>query len=121
LAPYIDINDEFILSGGETKIIQATIDIPQLDGTILGALSFKTLNKNEIEDEDKISIHNELTRIIGIQINKDTYQELDFVVHEPYVEPMNAYYVIRLPIELNVPLLVKDVLLTYQVLDDVGN
>lgn len=121
LANYIEIEEEITLAGGETKRIQTLIDIPELDGTILGAVSFKTLDKNEEENEDQLMIHNKLNRIIGIQINKETDEKAEFVFHDPYIEPMSAYYVIRFPVELKSSLLMKDVLLEYEVLDDENN
>lgn len=121
LANYIEVNEQVTLKGRETKRIQAKIDIPELDGTILGAIGFKTLNKAEETNDEQLMIHNELNRVIGVQINAENSELAEFVVHDPYVEPMPAYYIIRLPIELNSSLLMKDVLLEYEVFDDKGN
>lgn len=121
LAHYIEMDEQVTLKGGENKRIQAKIDIPKLDGTMLGAISFKTLDKEEATNDEQLMIHNELNRVIGIQINKETDEKAEFVVHDPYVEPMPAYYIIRLPLELKSSLLIKDVLLEYEVLDDEGN
>lgn len=124
LAKFIQIDKKVTLKGGETKRIHGEIDIPKLDGTILGAVSFKTLNDAKETKQNQISIHNEINRIIGVQINLQ--KELKnikpiFEVLEPYVEEMPAYFVIRLPIELKSSLLMKNVLLEYEVFDSKEN
>lgn len=121
LANYIRLNETITLASGETKIIQADIEIPDLDGTILGAIGFKALNKDEEDNDNQLMIHNEVSRTIGVQINKKTDETAELVVDEPFIDPMSAYYVIRLPIELNTSILMTDVLLEYEVFDDEGN
>lgn len=98
-AKYIQIDEQVTLQGRETKRIQAEIEISELDGTMLGALAFKTLHNTEEFNDGQLKIKNELNRVIGVQINLDNKVKTDkakFIVHEPYIEPMPAYYVIRL-------------------------
>lgn len=121
LANYIEMDEQVTLKGGETKRIQVKIEIPELDGTILGAIGFKTLNKADETNDEQFMIHHELNRVIGVQINAETNEKAELTVHDPYIEPMSAYYVIRLPLELTSSLLMTDVLLEYEVLDDKGN
>lgn len=124
LAKYIKIDKQITLKGKERKKIQAEIDIPKLDGTILGAIGFKTLHNTQEINDGQLQIRNELNRVIGVQINlvKNAVNDNPvFVVHKPYIEPMPAYYVIRLPIGLQSSLLLKDVLLKYKVFDSKGS
>lgn len=120
LSKFIEVEEELTLLGGESRSVKVKISIPELKGTMLGAIGFKTLSDEEVDSGNQLMFNQELNRIIGVQINHENIHAAEFVVHDPYIEPMSAYYSIRLPIELNTPTLVSDARLSYQVLDDEG-
>lgn len=118
LKNYIEIDDKYIeINTGETKSVVATIDISEIEGTILGAVGFQLVTGDEEQpsDENQFQIKNKVNYIVGIQINFHTEQEPNFIIGTPFIDVMPSYYAIRLPITQEAPLLVKDVSLEYEV------
>lgn len=123
LKQYIQVVNDVILSPGEDKKVNATIDISDnIEGTILGAISFQALEKGEIQEQynQQFKINNQINTIVGVQINFDTGKKADFQIGQPFIETMPAYYAIRLPISLDSPLLIKNAALDYTVMNRTG-
>lgn len=120
LGNFIEVEEEVILAGGETKRIDVRIDVPDGDGTLLGAIVFKTLSEEASDARGQLTFNQELNRIIGVQINRGQTGLAAFSAGVPYIEKLGAYYAIRLPLELRSPTLVTHATLVYEVLDEAG-
>lgn len=111
--------NKITLKPNEEKLIKATLDVDGLDGVLLGGLSFKTVQEGEVMEQENTSfqIDNEINMVIGVMINFGTDKQVEVSLGDPFVDPMPAYYAIRLPTTLNTPLF-KKLDLNYQVLKD---
>jgi len=111
ISSYLKLNEinKIKLSGKEERKIKASLDVDNLEGTLLGGIAFKTTTDSENVEEGKntFQINNEINMIVGIMIDFETDQETNLLIDEPFVDPMPSYYVIRLPITLNSPLFKK--------------
>ncbi|WP_110925962.1 WxL protein peptidoglycan domain-containing protein [Bacillus massiliglaciei] len=114
---YLQAPDKVILKGGESKAIKLTIDIPNIEGTILGGIAFKGIEGTEKKTNSGISleIKNKVNTVYGVVINFPTDKKPAFDFGQAYLDMMPSYYVMRLPITLNSPVLVKDISLEYEV------
>lgn len=110
-------NDIVTINSGETKIISTKIDVDHLEGVLLGGVSFTVVEEGEeiIQSENTFQINNEINMVIGVLVNFETTEDATFIIDEPFIDPMPAYYAIRLPITLEAPVLQQDVLIKYEV------
>lgn len=118
MSKYLTVNDGVVkLNPGQTKTIELDLDVEDIEGTLLGGVSFKTLEDGEeVEDgESSFKINNEINMVVGVMLEFDTEQEVGFEIKEPFLDPMPSYYAVRLPIELKSSFLVKDTELEYDV------
>lgn len=104
----------------ESLVVPIAFKIDNIDGQILGGISFSVAdNKEEIETlEDSFSIQNEIRVISGILINSKSSKIVEFQLGRPYIAPMPSYYIIKTPITNNSPYLIQDAVLEYNVLLD---
>lgn len=118
LPNYVEHDQSVTLKGEEEKIVRVQVDIPKVDGTILGSVAFKLTQEGKVQEKDDVQyrVNNEINGIVGIQINFGTDKKPVFEIGEPYVDPMPAYYVVRLPITYDIPLIQKEVSFNYEVL-----
>lgn len=102
----------------ESLVVPIAFKIDNIDGQILGGISFSVANnKEEIETlEDSFSIQNEIRVISGILINSKSSKIVEFQLGKPYIAPMPSYYIIKTPITNNSPYLIQDAVLEYKVL-----
>ena len=107
--------NQVTLKPGETKIITSSLDVNDLEGTLLGGVSFSTTGKSEEYEKNDTSfkINNEINMVIGVMVTFKNQTEIDFTIDEPYLDPMPSYYAIRLPISLDAPLLVNGTEIKY--------
>ncbi|RKJ60262.1 DUF916 domain-containing protein [Butyricicoccus sp. 1XD8-22] len=114
---YIQAPEQIELQGGEIKVVRLELDIPETEGTVLGAVAFQGEGESEESEQEGISfeIKNEINTVYGIAINFPTKQSHTFDFDKPFVDPMPSYYTVRLPITLDSPLLLKDVEIDYEV------
>lgn len=118
LSNYLKVDENNItLKAGETRIVSGFLNANDLEGVLLGGVSFSAIEEGETEQKDNSSfkINNEINMVIGVMINFDTTQEANFIIEDPFLDPMPSYFAIRLPISLDSPLLVKDSEVKYQV------
>lgn len=103
----------------ETRVIKANLDAKNVEGTLLGGLTFKLFQEGDGFEEDgtTFQINNEISMVIGVIVEFDYNREVDFVIDEPYVDPMPSYYAIRLPVTMESPTF-KSAELVYDVLLD---
>ena len=103
----------------ETRVIKANLDAKNVEGTLLGGLTFKLFQEGDEVEEDgtTFQINNEISMVIGVIVEFDYNGEVDFVIDEPYVDPMPSYYAIRLPVTMESPTF-KSAELVYDVLLD---
>ncbi|MFD1705230.1 WxL protein host-binding domain-containing protein [Siminovitchia sediminis] len=105
------------LDGGESKIVRLKVNMPKMEGTILGAVAFQ--GEGEIEESNNkgvsFEIKNEINTVYGIAVNFPTTKNYSFKIGKPFLEPMPSYYAVRLPITMDSPLLLKDVQIDYEV------
>lgn len=120
---YADVQDKVILSGGESKVVTAKVNIGNVEGTVLGAVGFKLIEDTDIgkTEEAQFSIKNEIKNIVGVQVNFPTENKgLNLEFGDAYAVSMPAYYEVRMPVSHLNPTLVKDVDLEYKVKDTKG-
>lgn len=114
---YIHAPEKVELQGGETKIVNLKLDIPNAEGTILGAVAFRVDSNSEETESEGISfeIKNEINTVYGIAINFPTDKDYSFNIEDPFVSAMASYYTLRLPVDMSSPLMLKEVDIDYQV------
>jgi|SRR5690625_250824 len=113
---YTKLPKKVKVEGGESETVTATVEVENMEGTLLGAIGFKTVKNEEEEDQGQFTIKNEINNIIGVQINFPTDQpEMDLEIGDPYVDPMPSYYAVRLPVTQASANILKDVDLKYEV------
>lgn len=114
---YVKAPDKIELEGGESKIVEIQVDIPETDGTILGAVAFQGETETTTTTNKKISfeIKNEINTVYGIAVHFPTEKEISFLFDKPTVYAMPSYYAVRLPITLNSPLIFKNGEIDYEV------
>lgn len=115
---YVKAPEKITLQAGESKIVNLMVDIPNIEGTILGGVGFQIEGEKETTKKQGMSFEfkNEINTVYGIVVNFPTNQNYEFKFDEPHVDPMPNYYAIRLPITLDSPLLLKNVDIEYEVL-----
>lgn len=114
---YIDVVDKIVLKSNENKVIKVKVDLPNIEGSILGGIGFRTFKEGEFEEEENVQfrINNEMNAVVGFLVNFPSDKKVNFEIGEAFVDPMPMYYAVRLPITLDVPLLLKDVEFDYEV------
>lgn len=114
---YIEAPNKVELQGGESKIVRLKLDSNNMKGTLLGAVGFETEGNPKKSAADGISfeIKNEIKTVFGIAVNFPGDKVYDVQFGESYFETMPSYYVVRLPVTLNSPNLLKDVDINYDV------
>lgn len=111
-------SDIITLKKDETKTIETSLNVDDMEGTLLGGVSFSVMEEGDEQKEDETSfqINNEINMIIGVLLDFETDKDIDFLIDNPFLDPMPSYYAIRLPITLDAPVLNQDVTINYQVL-----
>lgn len=115
---YAQSPDSITLESGQTKIVSVDVNVEKLKGTLLGAVSFKSEGSKENTNQEGISLEvtNEINSVYGVAINLPSNEDApDFIVGEAFLDTMPSYYVFRLPITLNSPVLLQDIDLAYEV------
>lgn len=115
---YIEGPSQVELQAGQSKIIRFKVNIPDMDGTVLGGVAFKGEGDHEQTKTKGVSfeIRNEINTVYGIAVNFPISQkDYEFKFGKPFLDPMASYYAIRLPVTLDSPLLLKDVDINYEV------
>ncbi len=114
---YVQAPNKVELGAGETKEIQVKVNIPDMEGTILGAISFQNTEDTSQSKTKGISLNvlNEVKVIYGLAFHFPTQQQSQFDVGNAYLEPMANYYAVRLPVSLKQPLLLENITLDYEV------
>lgn len=107
MSKYVSLEEDAIkLKAGETKNIKLDLDINNLDGVILGGVSFKEKAEEKVDNENNDSkdsdftIESEINIIIGIKVDFGTEQLVEMNIGDPFVEAMPALHIVRLPMEL---------------------
>lgn len=114
---YVDAPNSIELSGGESKYVYVNLDVPKVDGTLLGGISFKANNGEVVEKSENISlqIKNEVNSIYGVAIHFPTTSGVNFEVQSPFFDPLPSYFAVRLPVSFNSPIILDGVELEYEV------
>lgn len=116
-------NETIILKGEETKVVKVQVNIAGVKGTILGGVGFRAVKEGENEEQDEVQfkINNEVNTVIGVLVKFNGAGAQSFSVDEPFIDPMPAYYAIRLPVTYDTDRLLQEVGLKYEVLDGKRN
>lgn len=121
MSNHLSLNGEktIELKSGESKIVKANFEANNINGTLLGGVAFQLNDENEnvSKDDSSFKIKNKINVVLGVMVKFKDNQEVNFELDNPYVDPMPAYYAIRLPITLNSPEL-KKVKIEYEVSKD---
>lgn len=119
LSNYLEIeNDIITLSEDESKIISMPLSANNLEGVLLGGVSFSAIEKGQEQEEGNstFQINNEINMVIGVMVEFETDQDASFIIDEPIIDPMPSYYAIRLPITLDAPVLIQNAVINYKVM-----
>lgn len=110
-------DNKITLKGNEERKIVTKLNVDELDGVVLGGVSFKTVSEGKVKEQENASfqINNEINMVIGVMIDFGTDKKVAINIGDPYVDPMPAYYAVRLPVSLETPLF-KELKLDYKVL-----
>ncbi|MGG0888907.1 WxL protein peptidoglycan domain-containing protein [Cytobacillus horneckiae] len=120
LEQFIKGENTLELKPSENKVVKLNVDIPEMNGTVLGGVGFQTIKESKEDTESQFSITNEINNIIGVQFNFPTKEKPNFIIGEPFIDSMPSLYALRLPITNNSPLLLKETSLDYEVWDYKG-
>lgn len=121
LTNYLKINekDVVVFKPKEEKRIKTKLKVDEkLQGVLLGGVSFQLFEegKKVKQSNSTFQINNKIKMDIGVMITFSDFKEkFDIQIGDPYVDPMPAYFAVRLPVTFNVPLL-KKLNLDYEVL-----
>ncbi len=120
LSHYLESNNDIItLKKGETRMISTSLNVDSLEGVLLGGVSFSAIEEAQEQKEEGNStfqINNEINMVIGVMASFDTDKDAEFIIGEPFIDPMPAYFAIRLPVTLDAPVLQQNVSIDYQVM-----
>lgn len=119
LTGYLKVAPDTIkLKPGETSTITMPIDVTNVEGVLLGGVSFSSVVEGtEIEENDSsFQINNEINMVIGVMLDFADDGDIDFKIEQPFIDPMPSYFAVRLPITLDAPALIQDATMTYDVL-----
>lgn len=121
LSTHLTLDGESIitLKGGEERIITTRLNAKNVQGILLGGLSFQLYEEGaEKEDEESsFKINNKINMVVGVMVEFNSDKDVNIILDNPYVDPMPSYYAIRLPITMDAPLF-KKVAMDYEVLKD---
>lgn len=113
---------EIVLKPEEVKKVTVNYNVQGVEGTLLGGVTFNAhAGTEEIKsDEDgaTFQIKNEVNLVIGVITTFPTEAETVFEVGEAFLDPMPAYYVVRLPLMLDAPYLKNDLSIEYTILKE---
>ncbi|AIF68386.1 hypothetical protein GZ22_18285 (plasmid) [Terribacillus saccharophilus] len=115
---YAEAPETITLESGQTKVVSVNVQADKREGTLLGAVSFQSESGKENANQGGISLEitNQINSVYGVAINFPTkVVEPDFSVGDAFLDTMPSYYVFRLPITLNSPILMQDINLEYEV------
>lgn len=115
---YAEAPDSITLESGQTKVVSVNVEVDKQEGTLLGAVSFQSEGGKENANQEGISLEitNQINSVYGVAINFPSNEsQPDFSVGEAFLDTMPSYYVFRLPITLNSPILMQDINLAYEV------
>jgi cbb3-type cytochrome oxidase subunit 3 len=115
---YAEAPDSITLESGQTRVVSVNVQVDKQEGTLLGAVSFQSEGGKENANQEGISLEvtNQINSVYGVAINFPTDNtQHDFRVGEAFLDTMPSYYVFRLPITLNSPILLQDIDLAYEV------
>lgn len=100
---YILLKDNKVtLKPKEKKRVKMQLSAENLDGVILGGISFKEddSKKEESNKSGEFKIESKLNIVIGIKMNFGTKQLVNLKAGNPSVQSMPAQYIVNLPMEL---------------------
>lgn len=118
LSNYLEVqNDTITLSKDESKIISIPLRVNNLEGVLLGGVSFRAVEEGQEQEEgdSTFQINNEINMVVGVMATFDTDKDAAFLIDEPILDPMPSYFAIRLPITLDAPVLIQDAVINYKV------
>lgn len=119
MSNYLQMSGENVISlnAKEEKVLRVELDAEDVEGTLLGGVSFKLHEEGETEEKEGASfkINNQINMVVGVKVDFETDQDVQLMIDKPFVDPMPSYYTVRLPITLDAPFL-KKLDFKYQVL-----
>ncbi|GAF66450.1 hypothetical protein BTS2_3351 [Bacillus sp. TS-2] len=118
---YVDLDETIDLEPNEEKVIKVNVNVKGLEGTLLGGIGFSPASTQNFESEEMFKAKNIPRAVLGIQINLKGYDTSPKLIFDnPYVDENPSYFIVRLPITLDDPYLLKGGQLTYQVETELG-
>lgn len=123
LTSYIQPEQEITLRPNEAKQVKVDIDVPVLDGHVLGGIAFTAFipGKTQTEENVQFKINNEMNTIIGFMANFDEKEKESITYKQPWIQSMPSYYGIFLPTIHDTAKLTKNSKLDYEVRNKKGD
>lgn len=124
---YIEIADKLTLAPKESKVVSGSLQVDanaaKIQGSVLGGVAFQLFEKGDAvqQEESQFRINNEMNTVVGVMATfteRTDDNKIQFEFGEPFVEPMPAYYGIRLPVAFDSSVLLQNVSFEYEVLDE---
>lgn len=106
MSSYLTSEENIVkLKAGESKTIKLDLNIDKLDGMILGGVSFKEKERDQVDSESgnnksDFNIKSEVNIIIGVKVDFGTEQLVEMNVGDPFIEVLPTFHVVRLPMAL---------------------
>lgn len=125
----VEMVNEVELEPKETKIVSGTVKLSEIDdfdskGEILGGIAFKEKSAIVKESKDFVNIDNEFQTVIGVSLvftDEEYSLEESVELKTSYVEKLQSYYQINLPMTFNNFNTLYGVSLEYTVKDSKGD
>jgi len=118
LSNYLEAETETItLQQDEAKTVSTSLNVENMDGVLLGGVSFSAIEKGEQQEggDNSFQINNKINMVVGVMVSFDTDQEAEFIIDDPFVDPMPSYFAIRLPMTLDAPFHKPNIEINYEV------
>lgn len=122
LTKYLTEDYDIDLAVGETKTIKIPVNIPNLEGTILGGVAIERVdNKPESSDSNQFQLEVENNTVFAVQIDFDKVTKSDITFEKASIVPMSSNFAINLPVFFNGHRTGINSKLYYEVYDNKGN
>lgn len=119
---YVQEEQEITLGPTETKEVTVSVDVPKVQGHILGGIAFTSIIPGEVQKEENVQfkINNEMNTIIAFMGKFDEKSTNTLTYKKPWIQSMPSYYSIFLPTVHDTAKLTQKTKLEYAVYNKEG-
>lgn len=110
------------LEPGAAEVVTLDVNIPEVVGTMLGGLAFKTIDENVEQTESNFQINQEIVNVVAVLVKKQSKVNEPILQYgEVTVRDIAGKYFINLPTTLDSKSLITKAAVAYKVRDYKGD